>query len=258
MAVNSILLIGGYGYLGRNFNSLFSKKGINVRILNLSDLENLRSGDFGSVIDLSMLNRQRLPWNDKMIRQFKISHEDLLDEVVKRKLNYIRISSIFDVRSFSRNDDYTKLSKQISTKILQTVPEIGKIIYSHSVYGGSESNSFIDNAILTNKFITESLRDYLHIEDLSTKVVEILNNYESFSKEIEIGTAKPYLSTDIQKYLLEQNISELKFVDPSSIKFQQLADKELVCSAIQNSIPGISQILVEDKLPEYLAISKSN
>jgi|688.fasta_scaffold338709_2 hypothetical protein len=255
--IESILLIGGSGYIGKNFNSIFSKIGINVKVLDLRYIENFSLSDFNFIIDLSMLGRNELSWVNKSINKFQVNHDLLLNKIKKNEKNYIRISSVFDIRSFARNDDYTKLSKQISVRILDTLPNLGKIVYAHAIYGGQNSTSFIDNAILYNKFSAESIRDYVHIDELAKVILQILGEYKMHPREIEIGTARPYLSKNIQQYLLDQSNNTLDVADPKSLKFQQLEKNHLVCSAIQGSIQGVSKILADDKIISYLARSKS-
>jgi hypothetical protein len=258
MKDTSILVLGSSGYLGKNFTNLCSSNKINISKMSLQDAPKININSFRTIIDFSMLRREALPWDKDSILQFEKQHEMLLENISANKQNYFRVSSIFDIRNFARIDEYTKLSKKISNNIFKVTPKSGAIFYSHAVYGGVSSSSFIDNGILKNEFINESIRDYIFVEELSRNLLEhILADSKSF-RAFEIGTAKPYLSTEIRKFLLRDSESRLKTIDNNSEKYIDLNKSNLVCSANQPKIQGVSKILIDDHLSEYLVSFYSN
>ena len=258
MEDSSILVLGSSGYLGKNFINLCITNKINFSKMSLQSTEEININSFGTIVDFSMLGREVLPWNREMILQFEIQHEMLVKRISANNQKYVRVSSIFDIRNFARNDEYTKLSKRISNNILKVLPKSGAIFYAHAVYGGVSSSSFIDNGILKNKFINESIRDYIYVEEFCRNLIEhTLADRKSF-RAFEIGTAKPYLSTEIRKFLLTNNNGGLKTIGNNSEKYIELNKRNLVCSATQPRIHGVSKILLDDYLSEYLVGFRSN
>ena len=252
MADSSILVLGSSGYLGKNFINLCTSNKISFSKMSLQSTEKININSFGTIVDFSMLGREVLPWNREKILQFEIQHGMLVKRITANNQKYIRVSSIFDIRNFARNDDYTKLSKRISNNILKILPKSGAIFYAHAVYGGVGSSSFIDNGILKNKFINESIRDYIYVEEFCRNLIEHALAYRESFRVFEIGTAKPYLSTEIRKFLLTNNNGGLKTIDYDSEKYIDLSKRNLVCSAGQPRIHGVSKILLDDYLSEYL------
>lgn len=259
MEDTSILVLGSSGYLGKNFINLCSSNKVNISKMSLQGTPEININSFKTIIDFSMLRREALPWDKESILQFEKQHEILVDKIAVNKQNYFRVSSIFDIRNYARIDEYTKLSKKISNNIFKIAPKSGAIFYSHAVYGGVSSSSFIDNGIFKNEFINESIRDYIFVEELSRNLLEhILADSKSF-RAFEIGTAKPFLSTEIRKFLLrDKEKSRLKSIDNNSEKYIHLNKSNLVCSAIQPKIQGVSKILLDDHLSEYLVDFYSN
>ena len=57
----NILIIGGTGYLGKNFSALCSEHNVSYSISDIRQLKNTSVKEFDVVIDFSMINRRTLP-----------------------------------------------------------------------------------------------------------------------------------------------------------------------------------------------------
>jgi hypothetical protein len=248
----NILIVGATGYLGKNFCALCKEFNISFSSLDLRQVKNAKIDKFEVVVDFSMINRNTLPWLKENIDTFKINHNLLLDKILKSKKRYIRISSIFDVRSFIRNDSYTMLSHQISTNVIYRIPNC-KVIYTHAVYGGTGSKSFIDLDIVKNLTFQESIRDYIYFRDFGEKLLSLISINEQHDVEVEFGTGKPYLTSDIKKAVFTGNFKNLIPIKANSQIFNDFSKKNLVCSVAQTNLPKISTVLLNDHLVHYLS-----
>jgi UDP-glucose 4-epimerase len=247
-----ILIIGGTGYLGSNFSFLCKEFKISYTILDLRHINGNNLKEFDVIIDFSMIDRRIVTWLKDDIEIFKRNHSLLLDKIFEFKQKYIRVSSIFDVRSFIRNDSYTKLSRQISQTILNRISN-STVIYTHAVYGGLNSNSFIDLALVKSSTFQETIRDYIQIRDFGEVMLDLLSKYKQLDREIEFGTGKPYLTSDIVRAKNSAASGQLAPINFDSPIFNTLSKKNLVCSAIQLKENNFSTILLNDKLEQYLS-----
>lgn len=252
MNPTNVLIVGGTGYLGKNFRLTCNEYKITHSVMDLRKISEIKIKDFDVVVDFSMIRRGELPWKKELIEEYRVNHSKLISIIRSQKQRYIRISSIFDVRNFIRNDSYTTLSQTISKLILNEISAQAYVIYSHTVYGGKNSTSFIDSGVLTNRYHQKSIRDYVHIVDLNIQILDLINAKNLGVNQFEVGTAVPYLSTDIKKYVHENFSCNLDSISTSSKVFRELTESNLVCSAIQPSIPEIKKILVYDKLSSYI------
>ena len=248
----NILIIGGTGYLGKNFSALCSELNVLYSISDIRQLKNTSVKEFDVVIDFSMINRSTLPWAKDTIDMFKKNHNSLLDKIIEFKNKYIRVSSIFDVRSFIRNDSYTMLSRQISANVLYRISN-STVIYSHAVFGGLNSNSFIDSGIAKNSTFQESIRDYIYIKDLGEEILTFASMNKQLDSEFEFGTGKPYLTSDIKNAKDSGIFNQLVPVNINSAIFCTLSKRNLVCSAIQPKMHNISSVLLRNSLVQHLS-----
>jgi nucleoside-diphosphate-sugar epimerase len=247
-----ILIIGGTGYLGSNFSLLCKELKIPHTILDLRHVKDNNLEKFDVVIDFSMINRRVVTWLKDDIEMFKHNHNLLLDKMLEFKQKFIRVSSIFDVRSFIRNDSYTNLSRQISKTVLNRISN-STVIYSHAVYGGYNSNSFIDLALVKSSTFQESIRDYIHIRDFGEVLLSYLSKYKQIDREIEFGTGKPYLTSDIIKAKDLGVFHQLTPINLNSSIFDSLSKKNLICSAIQPKEQNFSTIFLDNNLVQYFS-----
>lgn len=246
-----ILIIGGTGYLGSNFSLLCNELKTPHSILDLRQVKDANLKEFDVVIDFAMIDRRIETWLKADVEIFVRNYNSLLDKILELKKKYIRVSSIFDVRSFIRDDSYTNLSRQISKTVLNRIPN-STVIYSHAVYGGLNSKSFIDLKLGKNLTFQESIRDYVHIRDLGEVMLSFLSNYKQLDREIELGTGKPYLTSEIMKAKEVGGYKQLTPIDFESSNFNSLSKKKLVCSANQPKEQNFSTVLLDDKLVQYL------
>lgn len=246
-----ILIIGGTGYLGSNFSLLCNELKTPYSILDLRQVKDANLREFDVVIDFAMIDRRIETWLKADVEIFVRNYNSLLDKILELKKKYIRVSSIFDVRSFIRDDSYTNLSRQISKTVLNRIPN-STVIYSHAVYGGLNSKSFIDLKLGKNLTFQESIRDYVHIRDLGEVMLSFLSNYKQLDREIELGTGKPYLTSEIMKAKEVGGYKQLTPIDFESSNFNSLSKKNLVCSANQPKEQNFSTVLLDDKLVQYL------
>lgn len=248
----NILVIGGSGYLGSNFSFLCKEIKISHTILDLRHIKETNIKNFDVVIDFSMIDRSILVWLEDDIEMFKRNHNLLLDKTFEFKQKLIRVSSIFDVRPFIRNDSYTKLSRQISKTVLNRISN-STVIYTHAVYGGLNSNSFIDLELNKSSFFQESIRDYIHVRDFGDVLLSFLSKYQQIGREIELGTGKPYLTSEVIKAKELEVFHQLAPINCDSSTFNTLSKKNLVCSAIQPKERNFNTILLDDNLVQYLS-----
>lgn len=246
-----ILITGGTGYLGSNFSLLCNEFKTSHSILNLLQVKDANLKEFDVIIDFAMIDRRVVTWLKDDVETFIRNHNSLLDKILELKKKYIRVSSIFDVRSFIRDDSYTNLSRKISKTVLKRIPN-STVIYSHAVYGGLNSKSFIDLKIGKSLIFQESIRDYIHIRDLGEVMLTFLSNYKQLDREIELGTGKPYLTSEIMKAKELGGFKQLTPIDFDSSNFNSLSKKNLVCSASQPKEQNFSTVLLDDKLVQYL------
>ena len=247
-----ILIIGGTGYLGSNFSSLCKELKIPHTISDLRHIRDTNLKKFDVVMDFSMIDRRIVTWLKDDIEIFKQNHNLLLDKIYEFKKKYIRVSSIFDVRSFIRDDSYTKLSRQISKIVLNRISD-GTVIYTHAVYGGFNSDSFIDLVSIKSSTFQESIRDYIHIRDFGEVMLSFFSNNKQLDREIEFGTGKPYLTSDIIKAKNSGVFHQLAPINFESSVFNTLSKQNLVCSAIQPKKQKFNTILLDNNLVQYLA-----
>ena len=243
--------MGGTGYLGSNFSLLCNEFKISYNVSDLRQVKDVNLEKFDVIIDFSMIDRRIVTWSKDDVQIFKRNHNLLLDKILEFKKKYIRVSSIFDVRSFRRDDSYTKLSRQISRIVLNRIPNC-TVIYSHAVYGGLNSKSFIDLKLVKSTTFHESIRDYIHIRDFGEMLLSFLPNYKQLDSEIEFGTGKPYLTSYIMKIKDTGVFTHPVPIDFNSSKFNTLSKKNLVCSANQPKELNFSTVLLGDKLLQYL------
>jgi len=247
----NILIIGGTGYLGSNFSFLCKEFKIPYTILDLRHVKDANFKEFDVVIDFSIIDRRIVKWPKYDVEIFKQNHNLLLDKIFEFQKKYIRVSSIFDVRSFIRDDSYTKLSRQISKTVLDRISN-STVIYSHAVYGGLISKSFIDLKLVKSSTFQESIRDYIHIRDFGEVILSFLSKHKQLDREIEFGTGRPYLTSDIIKAKDSGVFNQLAPIDFNSSIFNTLSKKNLVCSAIQPKEQNFSTILLDNNLVQYL------
>jgi len=246
-----ILILGGTGYLGSNFSLLCKELKIRHTILDLRCIKDANLKKFDVVIDFSMIDRRIVTWLKDDLEKFKQNHNLLLDKIFEYKKKYIRVSSIFDVRSFIRDDSYTKLSRQISQIVLNRISD-STVIYTHAVYGGLNSNSFIDLVSIESSTFQESIRDYVYIRDFGEAILSFLSNYKKLDREIEFGTGKPYLTSDVIKAKNSGVFHQLAPINFESSIFNTLSKQNLVCSAIQPKEQKYNTILLDNNLVQYL------
>lgn len=246
----NILIVGGTGYLGSNFSSLCQEFKLSSAILNLRQIKDTNLKEFDVVLDFSMIDRRIVTWPKDDIEIFRSNHNLLLEKIIEFKQKFIRVSSVFDVRSFIRNDSYTNLSRQISRIVLNRVSN-STVIYAHAIYGGYNSNSFIDSALVKGSTFQESIRDYIHVRDFGEAVLSFLSKYKQIDREIEFGTAVPYLTSDIVKAKDFGVFHQLTPINLDLPVFDSLSKKNLVCSAIQSKQQNLSTVFLDDNLAKY-------
>ena len=248
----NILIVGGTGYLGSNFSFLCKEFKLSSTILDLRHVKDINLKEFDAVLDFSMIDRRIVTWPKSDIEIFKSNHNLLLDKVIEFKQKFIRVSSVFDVRSFIRNDSYTNLSRQISRIVLNRISN-STVIYAHAIYGGFNSNSFIDSALVKRSTFQESIRDYIHIRDFGEAVLSVLSKYRQIDREIEFGTGVPYLTSDIIKAKDSGVFHQLTPIHLNLPIFDTLSKKNLVCSAIQPKRQNLSTVCLDDNLAKYFS-----
>ncbi|NBP59399.1 hypothetical protein EBU71_23150 [bacterium] len=177
-----LFAMGSTGYLGRNLLSLSKTLGLEIKELDLRRIEPVSlEFPFGStVIDLSMPNKGRIATLDE-ITTFLARYSRMLDSLDEKSGRIIRVSSVFDIVDYYRQDSYTAVSKSISEHLLSSRwPKLKvSVLYVHACFGGEKSNSFIDSIIHHAKFslkiqATETLREYLEAFSLIEYLLEIL------------------------------------------------------------------------------------
>jgi hypothetical protein len=246
-----ILIVGGTGYLGSNFSFLCDEFKISYNILDLRYVKDADLKEFNVVIDFSMIDRRIAIWPKDDVEIFMRNHNLLIDKISEFKKKYIRVSSIFDVRSFIRDDSYVKLSRQISKTVLNKISN-STVIYSHAVYGGFNSKSFIDLVPIKSPTFQESIRDYIYIRDFGEVILSFLSNNQQIDREIEFGTGCPYLTSDIIKVKNSGVFHQLEPINFESPVFNTLSKQNLVCSAIQPKKQKFNTILLDNYLVQYL------
>jgi len=248
----NVLIVGGTGYLGSNFSFLCKEVKLSSTILDLRHVKDTSLKEFDVVLDFSMIDRRIGIWPKTDIEVFKSNHNLLLDKIIEFKQKFIRVSSVFDVRSFIRNDSYTSLSRQISRIVLNRISN-STVIYAHAIYGGFNSNSFIDSALVKSTTFQESIRDYIHIHDFGEAVLSFLSKYRQIDREIEFGTGVPYLTSDVIKAKDSGVFHQLTPLHIDSPTFDSLSKKNLVCSAIQPRQQNFSTVFLDDSLAGYFS-----
>lgn len=246
--------MGGSGYIGGHFSKLCNELDVKFQVIDPRRNKFFNFTEKDIVVDFSMLNRYNLPKLEAEAFAFNQTHDLVLDEVIKTSCRYIRISSIFDVRPYLRNDPSTILTRQISRKVLDKAGDLSTVIYLHAVYGGENSKSFIDLPLSSKSFFYESLRDYLYVMDVGTALLDFILNSNNFYQEIEFGTSKPYLSSEICKYLESKGLTSLYPIQNNSQTFRILSEQNAICSSSQTRIRNIETKLLPDRLQEYLKL----
>jgi len=263
---SQVFVLGATGYIGSNLlrQAVLSNMHLQPIDLRSPSVTDISLPPNAIVIDLSMPKTFGLDSDSSELKTFMISYLNFLSKVKAANGHIIRIGSAFDIVDFYRKDSYTFVSKKISQSLLNLEANNPRvtICYVHACYGGIASTSFIDRLIKSfkdnnNLRMTETLREYIHVEKLVNWLLSMTLDPSQLPVEIEIGAGKAYLTSDIANYVYGVSKNLVPKVPDKRIHQSMMADRKICVSRMYQS-HRIEFIELADSLPDYLQKSMIN
>jgi len=245
MTLNKIVVTGAKGYIGSNLKNfvdssdlreLYNWKFFCREQLNILDYEKVLEALDGTdlVINLACLDNKRSCSDGLLsLKVNTFGAETIYKAAIQKKIKVIQFSTsevlnFINSTSFHSFDRFNYARhKYLSEELLLRMlcKDQYKIVRLFATYGGLNSKSVVD--IFKNKaskgeicHVTNpnTTRDFVHIKDVCSFIIKIIENWEKFENIINFGTGiqtslKAILDTLEQKYKFK--VEERLTNDPS-------------------------------------------